>query len=481
MKTWLAIVVAAALCLTTTALWAAPPGQVSITDLGFSQLEMKAGHSLVVKLPRDVKRVSVGKPEVADVLVLAPRQLYVNAKGVGTTNISLWDGQNAMIGVFEVRVARDLTRLKEHLYKIMPTEQVEVREMEGAVLLSGRVSSAQAKAQAEAVAKAFAPKQVTSVLEVGGTRQVVLKVRFAEVNRKALNRLNFNLGFFNPAGAFGFTFLNNLVNTYDTSIGLDSFVTRFDFARNLNGMFGFPLGGAKVMGFLEALKQQGLAKILAEPNLVATSGEKAEFLAGGEYPIPVPQRDNVTILFKKFGVQLTFLPIILPDGRIQLQVEPEVSELDYSTAVVINNFTVPGLITRRAKTQLELDDNQSFAIAGLFRDDITQTVGKIPLLGDIPILGALFRSTEFQTKQTELVIVVTPELVRPGSHPVKSPLPGENLKAPNLWKLFLFAEFPHEEDPHATPDPQAPQTTQQSAIPHSMREMEGDFGHAMVY
>ena len=239
-------------------------------------------------------------------------------------------------------------------------------------------------------------------------------MRFAEVSRRALNKLNFNLGFFNPTGAFGFTFLDQLAFPTETSIGLDSFSTKLDFASKMNGMFGFSAGGARFMGFLDALKENGLARILAEPNLVATSGKKAEFLAGGEYPIPVPQRENITIEFKKFGVQLNFTPEVLEDGKVRLMVEPVVSELDYQTAVIIQSFTIPGLTTRRAKTQLELKDGQSFAIAGLFRDDITQTVSKLPLLGDIPILGALFRSTNFQNKKTELVIVVTPEVVKPG-------------------------------------------------------------------
>ena len=410
--------------------------------LGFSRLEVNAGHSLVVNLPQKVKRVSVGNPEIADVLMITPRQLYVSAKAPGSTNISLWEGEDGLLGVFEVRVARDLTRLKKHLYEILPGEAVEVRELEGAVVLSGRVSSRTAKEQAEAVANVFAPKAVANVLKVGGTRQVLLKVRFAEVSKNALKKLNFNLGFFNPAGAFGFTFLDGLVNPIETAIGLDSFSTQLDFSPNMNGMFGFNAGGARFLGFLEALKQNGLARILAEPNLVATSGEKAEFLAGGEYPIPVPQKENITITFKKYGVQLTFIPEITDDGRVRLKVTPEVSELDYSNAVVIDTFAVPGLITRRAQTELELDNGQSFAIAGLFRDDITESVSKVPFLGDIPVLGALFRSTNFQSKKTELVIVVTPEIIRPGEHRPPTSLPGTDLKAPGDLALFFLGSMP---------------------------------------
>ena len=439
--------------------------------LGFSKIELKSDHSMVVRLPHKVKRVSVGQPEVLDVLVINPRQIYLNAKKAGTTNVSLWKDDEKILGVFEVRVIRDLTRLKQHLHEILPAEQIEVREMEGAVLLSGRVSSDEAKKQAEAVAKAFAPKRTTSVLQVGGTRQVLLKVRFAEVSRKALKRLNFNLGFFNNAGAFAFTFLNGLVKATETTIGLDTFSTKLDFGGNMNGIGGFNVGGARVVGFLDALKQNGLARILAEPNLVATSGAKAEFLAGGEYPIPVPQRDNITIEFKKFGVQIVFQPIITADNRIRLTVEPEVSELDQSNAVVIENFRVPGLITRRAKTHLELEDGQAFAIAGLFREDMNQTVDKFPFLGDIPVLGALFRSNQFQTAKTELVIVVTPELVKPGITQAKLRIPGEKMVVPSDMEMWLLGDMVDE----------AKEKGEKGGVPLSMRELEGDFGHAVIY
>jgi len=465
MRAWLTVIVLTALVGTNPPAWA---GEHVQQELGFKRLELKAGHSVIAKLPKEVKRVSVGDPKVADVLVISPRQIYVNGKAAGSTNLAVWDQGENLLGVFTVQVARDLTRLKEHLFRIMPGEAVEVREMEGAVLLSGRVSSKEAKERAEAVAKAFAPKQVTNVIKVGGSQQVLLRVRFAEVSRRALNKLNFNLGFFNPTGAFGFTFLDQLAFPKETAIGLDSFSTKLDFANKMNGMFGFNAGGARFLGFLEALKANGLARILAEPNLVALSGKKAEFLAGGEFPIPVPQRDNITIEFKKFGVQLNFTPEILDDGRIRLQVEPVVSELDYQTAVVIQSFTVPGLITRRAMTQLELKDGQSFAVAGLFRDDVSHTVSKLPFLGDVPILGALFRSTDFQNKKTELMIVVTPELVKPGVGVPPQRLPGEFLNLPDDFAIYLLGEM-------TSPKQEA------EGIPRSLKEMEGNFGYAMVY
>lgn len=461
----LGMLAALALCL---ALPAGAGASQPLRRMDLPQLEIKAGHSRLVHLPTNAKRVSVGRPEVADVLVINPRQIYINAKEPGTTNITLWDSSEAVLGVVEVRVARDLSRLKEQLAQILPGEPVEVREMEGSVVLSGRVSSPQAKKRAEAVAAAFAPKKVTSVLEIGAVKQIMLKVRFAEVSRTATKKLNINLGFADAAGNFIFTFLGGLV----TPVPPENPSNLFDLSLStkMTGAGGLRTGSGRLLGFLEALKENGLAKILAEPNLVASSGNKAEFLAGGEYPIPVPQKENITIEFKKFGVQLTFLPRVLSTGKIQLEVEPEVSDLDFTTAVAIQGFAVPGLRTRRAKTQLELDDGQSFAIAGLFRDDITQAISKVPMLGDIPILGALFRSTSFQNDKTELVIVVTPEIMRAGMG-APGRLPTDNLIVPDDFDLMLMGKQVRIGE--ASPG--------DGGVPRSLKEMEGKFGDALVY
>ncbi len=419
---------------------------------------IKLGHSRLMSLPKPVGRVSVGRAEVADVVMVTSRQLYLNARQVGSTNVSLWDRSDRLITVFEVQVVRDLTRLKQRLYQILPSEPVEVRELEGAVVLSGNVSSLEAKKRAEALAKAFAPKRTASLLEVGGNQQVELKVRFAEVSRRVTKRMNINLAIFNPlTGDFLFTLLGNLIKPLDTQ------GNEMTLSDKVTAMGGFKSGNTRIMGFLDVLKENGLAKILAEPNLVAASGQKAEFLAGGEFPIPVPQRENITIQFKKFGVQLNFTPEIRPGGRIRLTVAPEVSELDFTTAVVVEGFTVPGLTTRRAKTQLELADGQSFAMAGLFRDDINQSVAKFPLLGDLPILGALFRSTEFKKKKTELVIVVTPQIVRPGSRE-PAPAPAGIFREPDEFSLFLLGKM-------ATPLRLKP------GPPLNFSELEGRFGH----
>lgn len=486
-------------------LWAwAAPGRADTPagqQVSLSRVEIMAGHSRVLDLPAAVKRVSVGKEAIADVVVINPRQLYVNAQQVGSTNISLWDARDRLLAVYEVRVVRDLSVLKEQLYQVLPHEPVEVREMQGTVVLSGRVSSLQAKEQAEALAKALVPgkeladglyrvyadkgsgqagaggkrtderlashlledKWVTSLLEVGGNQQVNIRVRFAEVKRDVTRRLKVNLGAFNPTGTdFIFSTLGGLIfpirDTGGNVIGSTS-----PTSANVTG--GFGIGGGKMRGALDVLSQNQLAKILAEPTLTCISGQEADFLAGGEFPVPVPQQNNtVTIEFKKFGVQLGFRPEVLKSGNIRMNVAPEVSEMDFQIAVVIQGFTVPGLKTRRAKTQLEVKDGESFVIAGLFRDDINHQVAKLPLLGDIPILGALFRSTEFQNNQTELLIEVTPEVVKPALAGAPARLPTDGITKPSDWDLFLFGKM-------------ADEGARRDHLPLTPQDMEGSFGH----
>jgi pilus assembly protein CpaC len=352
--------------------------------------------------------------------------------------------------------------------------------MEGAVLLSGRVSSMEAKLQAEALAKAAMPRKdlygtvhagedvkqwITSVIEVGGNQQVNIKVRFAEVKRDVTKRMKANIGAINPlTGDFFFTMIDNLVTpSWDSSGNYSA-----TYSANNTMLGGFNIGGGKIRAALDILKENKLAKILAEPTLVAVSGQQADFMAGGEFPVPVPQKDSITIEFKKFGVGLGFKPEVLKNGRIRMNVTPEVSEMDFSIAVVVQNYTVPGLKTRKATTQIELNDGETFAIAGLFRDDISHVVGKIPLLGDIPILGALFRSTEFKNNQTELVIVVTPEVVKPGSM-APSSYPTDNLRVPSGDFDILLYGTETEKSPRL------------DALPRSGSELEGRFGHEPVF
>lgn len=333
----------------------------------------------------------------------------------------------------------------------------------------------------------------------------MLEVRIAEVSRSVTKRFSANILAFNPlSGDFFFSLLGGLVNPTGTVFGASQNAAggwNNNVGLNPDGvpispktgyMFGGSSGNTRILGFLDILKQNGLAKILAEPNLVATSGQTAEFLAGGEYPVPVPQRDSITIEYKRFGVMLKFTPEVLPGGRIKLKVAPEVSELDFSTAVVVEGYTVPGITTRRAQTELELKDGQSFAMAGLFRDDITDGVSKVPWLGDIPVLGALFRSTEFRSKRTELVIVVTPRIVR-GDIGKPGDLPTDGVTLPGTFARFFCNQMTTISGRKAPAPSKAPDASSKaqpvkigppstkSGIPRVYSEMEGRFGNEVIY
>jgi pilus assembly protein CpaC len=349
-------------------------------------------------------------------VVVSPRLVYVLGKGVGGTNLLAQGKGPQQQMILDLIVEADLTALKEKLHLLFPQEVVEVHPANDGILLKGEVSGSSVLAQILSVAEPFAPKKVVNLLQVGGLQQVMLEVKVAEVSRTALNNLRFNYQSVVRDIFFGFTSLGGALPITEMTgtlpdLTLSSLV--FDIAPSTNLIVGAP--GGHIIGFIEALQQDGLVKILAEPNLIAVSGQEAHFLAGGEVPIPVPQggvSSTTTIDYKKFGVQLTFQPTVLESGKISLRVMPEVSELDFSIAIQVGGFVVPGFTTRSASTTVELMDGHTFAIAGLIRDDAKNLIAKFPILGDIPILGALFRSSSFQRHETELLILVTPRLVK---------------------------------------------------------------------
>ena len=453
-------------CLLFLALVSASPAQAK--PLSISSLDIESGHSRLVNLPSPIKRVSVGNDEVADVVVISKDQIYVNGRKVGTTNITLWGEKDEVMGVVKIKVNRDLTKLKENIHHLWPNENIEVRELEGAVVLSGRVSSLEVKTKAEQMAQAMVGEKggLANLLEIGGNQQVMIQVRFAEISSTVVDKLGVNLGFVDQGGFF-FTLLGGLTNPFNIEFLENGISFDLDIAENLGGFGSFSINGNRFFGFLDALKENGLAKLLAEPNLVTTSGQEADFLAGGEFPIPVPQNDRITIEFKKYGVQLKFKPEVTAKGKIRLEVAPEVSELDFTTAVVIEGFAVPGLTTRRAKTQLELEDGQSFVMAGLLKDTTTEVVSKVPLLGSIPILGALFRSSSYQKGKTELVILVTPKIIKPGDG-LPERWPTKGLKEPSEAEFFLLGQMVERDK-------------EVNALPLSLNELEGEFGHDLAY
>jgi pilus assembly protein CpaC len=389
-------------------------------DKHAGELVVPLNKSQVLKLQQPFVELFVGNPEIADVLALTDQSIYVLGKALGTTNLTIYGPNKSLIGVLDLAVAYDLEGLKAKLHELMPNQKIEVRAANDALVLSGQVANSDDLSRAVQVAERYAPKKVTNFLSVKGSQQVMLKIRFVELSRSVSKELDFDSALFAEIAGYPFA-ITNL-----STPGASAFLATF--AEPLVDRGDLVLGPA----VLEALEERGLARLLAEPNLIALTGETASFLAGGEIPIPVPQTgvgggSTITIEFKPFGVGLAFTPTVLADGLVSLVVAPEVSAIDNATGIILPGGCpagedclapgtagfVPGFKTNRAKTTIELRDGQSFAIAGLLQDDLSENISQFPWLGDVPILGILFRSPDFQRKQTELVVIVDLHLVKP--------------------------------------------------------------------
>jgi pilus assembly protein CpaC len=395
------------------------------------EIDLMVGRSTVLNVGATIARVSLTVPDIADAMVTAPTQLLVHGKQPGTISLFVWD-KSGGIKTFEVKVRRDLSALITHLKQLFPGEDITVLGSGKDVVISGTVSSKYVIEKAADVAGGYVEKKenVVNMLkqqEGVASNQVMLRVRFAEVSRSAMQELGasfFANGY--KQDWFGRTAPPGVPSPdFDSERGLvfSDFLNIFVF----NAEKG-------VGGVVKALQNKGLFQSLAEPNLIATNGKEASFLAGGEYPYPVVQSGSnsnaVTIIFKEFGVRLTFTPTVLGGDLINLKVKPEVSSLDFANSVQIEGFRVPALATRRTETEVELRDGQTFAIAGLMNNTLTNTMGKIPGIGDIPVLGLLFRSKAHQKNQTELVVMITPTIIRKGQMGVSEGLP--SLEAPYL-------------------------------------------------
>lgn len=422
-------------------LWAEGLTQRIIQSDVPQKLELIKGKSLVLDSPVPIKRASLAKPDFADLLVLSPKQLYLTGKEIGISNLTLWGKDGKVFAVYDVVVRPDLTRLKSQIHQFFPEERdIKVMATHDHITLAGTVSSTENLSHILALAEPYAPKKIMNLLQVGGVQQVMLEVRVAEMSRGLLKRLGVNFSMVSGSGnQFLVGTLNELSDVVKPSnaiIAPHPAALPFGLvaASSITAIFR----SGTITGFIDALKQQNLAKILAEPTLITMSGQEARFLAGGEFPIPIPQSFGVTtIKFKKFGVGLSFNPTVLNNQRISMKVATEVSELDFSNAVSSQGFTIPALITRRAETIIEVKDGQSFAIAGLLQETIKETIAKYPVLGDIPVLGALFRSVSFQRNETELVIIVTAHLVKPLDM-TKQTLPTDSYLEPNDFELMLM-------------------------------------------
>ena len=417
---------------------------ISVADgVHAGEIAVPVNKSQVIRSDRPYSRAMIGNPEIADVLPLSNSSLYVLGKKAGTTSLTLYDRGNRLIAVVDVVVGPDVISLKRQLSELVDGNQVGARISNDSIVLEGIVPSGPAADRAVQLAETYAPGKVVNLLSVGSSQQVMLEVRFSEVKRSVLKDIGFGFFVSNDSGSLlgavgGGASLTPNADGLGT-VRLGSVVDSFGIITKQFGAFGLNFDAA-----LNALERRGAITTLAEPTLVALSGETANFLAGGEFPVPVVQNGSdsgtssaISIEWKPFGVSLAFTPTVLADGVINMIVEPEVSSIDPTASIVVNNLRIPGLQTRRAKTVVELRDGESFAMAGLLRTDFQDTVRQFPILGSIPIIGMLFKSTNFQRDETELVITVTPRLVRPVPAN-RLAVPTDRAGPPNEADLFLF-------------------------------------------
>ena len=467
-----------------------------------AQLEVPLYKSRILSLRSPISRISVGNPDIADLLLLRSSELYVLGKDLGTTNVLLWDADDVLVATVAVEVTHDLEGLKTKLHELMPDEGIEVRSAQRSIVLSGTVSSPTNVTAAVAIAKGFLAQvatakdkemfdikgqnsdegagQVINLMQVGGAQQVMLAVKVAEISRTEMRKFNMRFNTilnssrwttgavnggatfpdadFNPdviLGPNGFPIEVPGTDGRRPVFGgsapygpvVDEFMPNDLFIED-KGFFGSLLTNDFLLNVtLEAAKENGIAKILAEPNLTTLSGQEAKFLSGGSFPIPVSQEnDSITVEFKDFGVGVGFLPVVLGDGRINMVLNVSVSELINTNTVAVSNsgasssFVIPSLAQRSANATVELKDGQTIAIAGLLNENMREVINKFPGLGDLPILGHLFRSQDYVKGETELVILVTPHLAKPVS-PDKIKLPTDNFVEPTDADFYLLGRM----------------------------------------
>jgi pilus assembly protein CpaC len=409
-------------------------------------VDVSLNKSVVLTTREPYKRVSIGASDIADVNPVGPTTVLITGKKPGTTQLILWD-DNDHSQTIEVVVGVDLHVLQDRLQNLFPDSGIKAVDVGGAVALTGHVSNLETAQEAAALAAPYGTQnKVLNLLEVSGGQQVMLQVRFAEVDRAVSSALGMNVGFSDGVANGGSNLPNN--NPFSINSGANGLATMAPgtpLAPTISLFGSGVVGRTAIDVFVQALQQNNLLRVLAEPNLTAMSGQEANFLAGGSFPIPVVQGSgggtSVTIQYQDYGVRLKFTPVVLGSGRIRLKVSPEVSQLDYTHAVTLSGFSVPALTTRNASTTVELADGQTFSLAGLLQDQQTISKNVTPLLGDVPVLGALFRSVNFQRNETELMVLVTPRVIgalNPGHVPT---LPGEHWRDPSLSDLYIKGDM----------------------------------------
>jgi pilus assembly protein CpaC len=439
----------------TTAPTQVPAGQPSESEAP-QTLHLLVGRSIVISSPGRIKRVSLADPNIAEAIVVSPTQVLVNGKAPGGVSLIVWD-ESDQSQAFEVSVDIDVLGLSQKIHEVFPTEDVHIDTSRDVVMLSGKISSAAVADKILEIVKSTTPK-VTSLMQVPTlpTGQILLQVRFAEVNRSAITQLGINILSLPGAKNVGtistqqfsppqLTTSNGVGTTPTTgsAIGLNDLLNIFIFRPDIN-----------LAATIQALQEQNVLEILAEPNLMTESGKDASFLAGGEFPFPILQSTGgtsgfagITIQFKEFGVRLNFTPTLTPDGLIHLKVKPEVSSLDFTNALTLQGFVIPALATNRVESEMDLNDGQSFAIAGLMDNRVTEQLEKIPWIGDIPVLGKLFQSRSVNKSKNELMVVVTPHII----HPLPADKPTPKLRYPAPFMPPTHGAPPPDEAVPGTP------------------------------
>ena len=411
-------------------------------------LTVAMNRAVVVESDVPFAELSIANPSIADFSTLSDRTIYVLGKAPGRTTLTLLDANGRLITNVEVHVSADISEFKERLQQILPNEKIEVRTANDGIVMSGTVSSTPRMQRALDLAERYAPERVSNLMSVSGNQQVMLKVRFAEMQRSVSKSLSTSLlvdGLGVGTGAGVAT--NNIGSSATNFVGVTPGTSPSGAANNGAAFFGFNAGSAQIGILLQALETKGMVRTLAEPNLTALSGQEAKFLAGGEYPIPVSQENGaITIEYKPFGVELNFVPRVLDDNVINLEMAAAVSSIDATNSFTGNGFTINAFRRRDTSTTVALRDGESFAIAGLLQDDFRDTNGQVPWLGDLPVLGALFRSADYQRSQTELVIIVTAHLVSPTRGEALA-LPTDRVKLPSEVDLFLNGRVAREVRP----------------------------------
>ncbi|MEZ5911453.1 MAG: type II and III secretion system protein family protein [Paracoccaceae bacterium] len=433
----------AALLGVAVALGAVAPGAAEtlrvMTGSPSSALNVPMNRAVVVESDTPFAELSIANPGIADISTLSDRSIYVLGKAPGRTTMTLLSADGGLITNVDVHVTPDIAEFKERLRQILPGEQIEVRTANDGIVLSGTVSSIIKLDRALDLAERYAPERVSNLMSVGGTQQVMLKVRFAEMQRSVRKNLSSSLAI---NGAVGSTGIKGGNGTFTNSTLIDGALSggNAPAAAESEGAYtlGFSAGSLQFAVLLEALESKGMVRTLAEPNLTALSGQEAKFLAGGEYPIPVATTNNaITIEYKPFGVELNFTPRVVDEDIINLQINAAVSSIDSTVTVQNTGFAVNAFKRRETSTTVEMRDGESFAIAGLLQDDFRDLNGQVPWIGDVPIIGALFRSADYQRAQSELVIIVTPHLVTP-TRGEALVLPTDRVRLPSEKELFLF-------------------------------------------